>query len=120
MMSRYRFPQLVAVLLVAMALVACSGTTATPSGAPGGGSAASGVTVSMKGLAFDPSSADVPVGGTVTFINDDSVQHDVAGESWSSGPMEPGASYTATFSNAGAVAVNCLFHPSMTMTVNVK
>jgi len=48
------------------------------------------------------------------------VQHNVAGESWSSGPLDPGKSFTQTFANAGAIPVRCTIHPSMTMTVNVK
>jgi len=74
----------------------------------------------MKDFAFDPATVDVAKGGSVTLVNNDTVQHNVAGESWSSGPLDPGKSFTQTFANAGAIAVRCTIHPSMTMTVNVK
>jgi len=114
-----------ALTLVALALtlVACSTPSAstTPSGTgTTGGAGSPSVTVSLKDLAFDPTTVDVAKGGSVTFVNNDTVQHNVAGESWSSGPLDPGKSFTQTFSNAGAIAVRCTIHPSMTMTVNVK
>ncbi len=123
-MKRNTMLVMTAALLGALVLAGCS-YSATPSGTTGGGTTgggatSSGSTVSMKNFAFNPSTIDVVVGATVTFTNDDTVQHNVAGESWSSGPLDPGQSYTATFSNAGAIAVKCLIHPSMTMTVNVK
>jgi len=114
------------VVALALALVACgSGTTSTPAapsgtGTTGGTTSSSQVTVSMKNFAFDPATVDVAKGGSVTFLNNDTVQHNVAGESWSSGPLDPGKSFTQTFANAGTIAVRCTIHPSMTMTVNVK
>ena len=115
-----------AAVALALALVACgSGTTSTPgapsaTGTTGGTTSSPPVTVSMKNLAFEPATVDVAKGGSVTFVNNDTVQHNVAGESWSSGPLDPGKSFTRTFANAGAIAVRCTIHPSMTMTVNVK
>ena len=114
----------VAVVALMLVLVACSNTTSTPATPSGtgttGGTASSSVTVSMKNFAFDPTTVDVAKGGSVTFVNNDTVQHNVAGESWSSGPLDPGKSFTQTFTTAGAIAVHCTIHPSMTMTVNVK
>jgi len=120
-MKRHVILVLAVATAAALMLAGCgSGTTTTPSGTTGGGSAPSAVTVSMAGIAFNPSTIDVAVGGAVSFKNDDTVQHIVAGESWSSGPIDPGKSFTQTFSTAGAIAVRCTIHPSMTMTVNVK
>ena len=121
-MKRYRILVLAAVIAVGLSLAACAGTPTTPSptGTTGGGAAPSAVTVSMSGLAFNPATVDVAVGGSVTFKNDDSVQHIVAGESWDSGPIEPGKSFTQKFTTAGAIAVRCTIHVSLTMTVNVK
>ncbi|HEY5517008.1 MAG TPA: hypothetical protein VIL15_01950 [Coriobacteriia bacterium] len=123
-MKRYVILVLAVVTAAALALSGCSsGTTTTPAGTTGRGGASStpsAATVSMAGIAFNPSTIDVAVGGAVTFKNDDTVQHIVAGESWSSGPIDPGKSFTQTFATAGAIAVRCTIHPSMTMTVNVK
>jgi plastocyanin len=114
-----RFTVLVLACVFVLALAACSSGAST-SGTTTGGPAASSVTVTMQNLAFNPAQVDVATGGTVTFVNNDTVQHNVAGDSWSSGPLDPGKSFTQTFSAAGANAIRCLIHPSMTMTVNVK
>jgi plastocyanin len=123
-MRRSRALVLVLASLLVLALAACSYGTSTPSGTTGGttggGTPSASVTVSMKNIAFNPAQVDVTAGGSVTFVNDDSVQHNVAGDTWSSGPLDPGKSFTQTFPTAGANAVRCTIHPSMTMTVNVK
>ncbi len=117
-----------AAVALTLALVACSSGTSTPAAPSGtgtgtgttGGTTSSSVTVSMKNFAFDPTTVDVAKGGSVTFVNNDTVQHNVAGEKWSSGPLDPGKSFTQTFTTAGAIPVRCTIHPSMTMMVNVK
>jgi len=118
-----------ALALTIMLLVGCSAgtpsTPATPGGtpapAPSGSSAApASVSVSMANLAFVPADITVAVGGTVTFTNDDSVAHVVAGDTWSSGNMEPGASFAQTFSTAGSFPIACTIHPSMTANVTVE
>jgi plastocyanin len=78
------------------------------------------VTVSLENISFNPAQVDVAVGGTVTFMNNDSVQHNVAGDTWSSGPLDPGKSFSQTFPTAGSFPIRCTIHPSMTGTVNVK
>ena len=98
---------------LALTLTACSGT-------PTSTVPTTGTIVSMKGLAFDPVQVDVASGNSVTFVNNDTVPHDLAGGSWKSGTIAPGASYTQKFSAVGADPVRCTIHPAMTMTVNVK
>jgi plastocyanin len=115
------------VLSVAL-LVGCgSGTPSAPSGAgttpaapSGSGAAPASVSVSMANLAFVPADITVAVGGTVTFTNDDSVAHVVAGDTWSSGNMAPGATFSQTFATAGSFPIVCTIHPSMTANVTVK
>jgi plastocyanin len=112
--------------VLALALVACSsGATSTPAtpsgtGTTGGGTTSSSVTVSMKNIAFDPATVDIQMGDSVTFVNNDTVQHNLSGDWWTSGPIDPGQSYTQRFSTTGANPERCTIHPSMTMTVNVK
>jgi plastocyanin len=121
---------LVAIALV-LALVAALGTTAcssSPSATPSGGSPAStpaagapkAVTVSMKDIAFDPASVEVPVGGTVTWTNNDTVAHTVRIDGTDSGNIEPGATYSKTFGTAGTFPFSCGIHPSMTGVLTVK
>jgi plastocyanin len=118
---------LVVISILALVVLAGCGapsTPSTPSGGTGtgssGGPASSAVAVSMKNFAFNPSEIAVAVGGTVTFTNDDSTAHDVAGASFDSGSMAPGATFSQTFPTAGTFPIRCTIHPSMTANVTVK
>jgi plastocyanin len=122
---------LVVVSFIALvALAGCGGGTpaATPSGGTGGtgtgtsgtGSSSSAVSVSLKNFAFVPADITVAVGGTVTFTNNDSTTHDVVGDSFDSGPMAQGATFSQTFATAGTFPIHCSIHPSMTANVTVK
>lgn len=116
----------VAMLGLAMVVVAGCGGYGTSGSTTGGSSSGStsggsgGTAVSLENFTFVPSQINVAVGGTVTFKNNDSVQHNVAGDSWSSGLIDPGASFSQTFPTAGKFSIRCKIHPSMTATVIVK
>jgi plastocyanin len=110
-------------LLVALAALVLAGCTApassggASSGAPGGAKTAS---VEIKEFAFQPSTVEVAVGGTVTWANADSATHTVKGEGWGSGDLAQGATYENTFATAGTFPYSCGVHPSMTGEVVVK
>jgi plastocyanin len=112
------------VLTAALAVSAgCSSPSSTGStgGSTGGsGSGSSAVTVSLQNFAFNPSQIDVAVGGTVTFVNNDTVAHDIVGGTWDSGQLAPGKSFSQTFPAAGTVPIHCSIHPSMTGSITVK
>jgi plastocyanin len=120
----------IAVVAALVALVGCSGSgsgtsgTGSTGGTSGGTAPAAGgtsaVAVSLQNFAFNPSTIDVAVGGTVTFTNNDSATHDVVGDSFDSGPMAQGATFSQKFPTAGTFPIHCSIHPSMTATVNVK
>jgi len=124
---------------IAILLAACSnsGAAATPtasasasvSAAASESQAASGgeATVNMVGFKFDPTELTVKVGTKVTFTNGDGAIHDVAegqdgkkvdGAHFDE-DVQPGASATITFDQAGTVHVTCLIHPTMNLTVTV-
>jgi plastocyanin len=115
-----------AAVFVVLALAACAApavtptTPTTPPATTGGSTTPVAVTVSMKNIAFDPASVDIALGDSVTFVNNDTVQHVVAGDTWTSGAIDPGQTFTQKFTTAGANPVSCTIHPSMKMTVNVK
>jgi plastocyanin len=117
----------IAVAAALIVLVGCSspsgsgatGTSGSGSSA-GTGSGTSAVTVSLANIAFNPSQIDVAVGGTVTFVNNYSVTHDIVGGSWDSGQLARGASFSQTFPTAGTVPIHCTIHPSMTGSITVK
>jgi plastocyanin len=91
----------------------------------GGGKTAS---VSLKNIAFNPTSVTVAKGGTVKWTNDDSVGHDVTkksgpGPKFSSGPsggMQQGDTFQQKFTTAGTINYVCTVHPNMKATVTVK
>jgi plastocyanin len=102
-------------------------TTEEPAGGGGdeggGGGGGGGTDVSMEGIAFVPAEVTVPVGGTVTWTNNDSVPHDVTADSFSSGEpggMAGGDTFEHTFEEAGNFDYVCTVHPGMEGTVTVE
>jgi plastocyanin len=77
--------------------------------------------VSIIDFAFSPSSVQVNVGGTVTWANNGDEPHDATanGGSFATGELAPGASGSATFSQAGTFSYFCSIHPDMTGSVTV-
>lgn len=124
-MKRHVRIVLAALLLASLlALAACGGSSGSGSagsaGGSGSGAAPKSVTVSLKDFAFDPSNITVAAGGSVTFVNNDSVTHDIVGGNWDSGRLDPGKSFTQTFTAAGTVPIHCSIHPSMTAQITVE
>ena len=107
-------------LLLTVALAGCYSSGGTSGGTSGGGGTKA-ESVTMSGLAFQPSTVNVAVGGTVTWTNDDSAAHTVEGDGWgSSGEVAQGATFSHTFDAAGTYSYKCTIHPSMTGQVIVK
>ena len=80
--------------------------------------------VVMKGKAFNPRVAVVPVGGTVEFPNDDPIFHNVfsvSGENRFDLPLyKRPKSGSQTFQHPGLVRVYCNIHPQMSAVVLVR
>jgi plastocyanin len=101
-------------------------TTEQPAGGGdegGGGGGGGGTEVSMQDIAFDPAEVTVAVGDTVTWTNNDSVGHDVTGDSFSSGDaggMAGGDTFEHTFEEAGTFDYVCTVHPGMEGSVVVE
>jgi plastocyanin len=130
--SRHRHSAVALMLVVSVALVACTptGTTPTPAGPPnpaspaGASSNPGGVqnAVTISGFAFSPASITVPVGTTVTWTNKDAAPHTITsddGTTFDSGNLANGATYSFTFTKAGTFAYHCAIHSSMKGTVIV-
>lgn len=99
----------------------------TGTGTAGGGGAGGGraVKVSMKNIQFVPKAVTVAKGGTITWTNDDQVDHTVTKESgpgkdFDSGNVEQGGTYEQSFKKAGRIAYVCTIHPNQTGTITVK
>jgi plastocyanin len=85
-------------------------------------SAGSVSTVTIVDFSFSPADITVAPGTVVTWTNNDSVPHTAtaADGSFDSGNLSPGESFNHTFSDAGAFAYACQYHPNMKGTVTVS
>ena len=87
------------------------------------GALAANLTITQKGRTFSSESITIKKGGTVTFLNDDSVPHNIMstsqGNEFNLGSQPPGASTDVTFKEGGEVQVICAIHPRMKMAVKV-
>ena len=95
-------------------------TAPAPEAEGGGGGATE---VSMEGIKFDPAEVTVKTGDSVTWVNNDTVGHDVTGDDFKSGEpgaMENGDTFEQAFDTAGTFDYVCTVHPGMKGTVSVK
>ena len=78
-------------------------------------------TVTMPGKLYDPTQLSVLVGTSVTWKNDDSINHTVTadGDAFSSGYLPPGGAFTFTFAKQGRFAFHCTIHKFMRGEVDV-
>jgi plastocyanin len=79
--------------------------------------------VHQQGRAFSVENMTVKKGDAVTFLNDDTVPHNIMstskGNEFNLGSQAPGTSKDVTFNVAGDVQVICAIHPRMKMLVKV-
>lgn len=79
--------------------------------------------LTIKDLAYEPATITIPVGSTITWTNDDSVQHTVTAKNrdvLQSGALAPGATYSQTFSTPGTIEYFCEFHANMKGSIVVE
>ena len=81
-------------------------------------------TVTINDFAFGPQNITVKAGTTVTWKNQDSVNHTVTANVASSNApnsqeIAPGSSFSFAFPVPGTYAYHCIIHPSMQGTVTV-
>lgn len=84
-------------------------------------------TVVIRGYQYLPNNINVPIGATVTWINQDSVPHTVTsplpGQFTTTGAfdgvLQPGQSYSYTFNLPGRIDYYCRYHPYMRGSVTV-
>jgi plastocyanin len=96
--------------------------THTPPSPGSATSAPADNTISIKDSAFTPASMQISVGTTVTWVNNDTVQHTVTSDTslFDSGPIAPGAKFTYTFAQAGTFAYHCTLTKSMAASITVQ
>lgn len=104
-------PAIILICLLPLVLIGCQngGTSPTPN-----------LTILMTGSAmsmhgdFTPRELQITVGQTVTWKNTSSMHHTVTADddSFNSGFVEPGASYSRTFLHPGRYPYHCVLHGS--------
>jgi plastocyanin len=108
-------------LLLSVLAVGCASQPAS-SPAP----AVAGAQISIKGFAFNPNQPSVAKGATITWSNDDGTTHTVTSgvPGTPSGKfdqrVEPGKTFSFTFSESGTYEFFCNIHNSMRGTITVK
>jgi plastocyanin len=105
----------------AMPLATDTPPAATVAAAPAGEADAQ-VGVEIKDYAFNPPTLTIAAGTTVTWTNNDAVPHTATASdgSFDSGNLNPGQSYSFTFSTPGSSPYVCQYHAGMTGTIVVQ
>jgi plastocyanin len=79
--------------------------------------------ITQKGRLFSVESITIKKGDTITFLNDDTVPHNIlslsSGSEFNLGSQQPGSSTPVTFNTAGDFNVICAIHPRMKLAVKV-
>jgi plastocyanin len=89
----------------------------------GSASVAAASQVTIETLKYSPETIQIKKGETVTWVNNDLTPHTVTsqnGGELNSGSIEPGASWSHTFGQAGSFPYYCTFHTEMKGTVTVE
>jgi hypothetical protein len=78
--------------------------------------------VAIQDLAFAPATLSAPVGATVRWVNRDTRRHTATSDTgvWDSKILEPGQSFSFTFSQAGTFPYHCDVHPQMKATITIS
>ena len=75
-----------------------------------------------NGQSFVPQFISMPIESTVSWTNDDSIQHTITSDEeglFVSGPISPGETFDNTFDTPGEFGYHCSIHPWMTGRVMV-
>jgi plastocyanin len=118
----------VSVHLVEPVATGAAGAEAAQEGTPGAAdagadAAAESLAVEIRDFAYNPPETTVPVGGSVTWTNNDPAPHTATGldrEALQSGTIASGESFTQTFDTAGTFEYFCEFHSNMKGSIVVQ
>jgi len=119
---RNAFPALAALAILTAGCGSASSSDSTSAAAPTRPVATT--QVAMKVLEFTPASVTARVGQTLTWTNEDSVQHNVtylSGPRFRSSPrvISAGASFSIKLTQPGTIHYFCSIHPWMKGTIIV-
>ncbi len=94
---------------------------ASPVASPLASPVGSTVAVSIVDFAFDAPTVEIPMGTTVTWTNTGKIIHTTTSKDklWDSAIMNPGDTFSYTFTEAGTFDYWCTLHPNMLGTIVV-
>jgi plastocyanin len=121
--SRPRLLAGLSALLVVAALTSACGPEPKKAGGGGKSASASGsTTVHVKNFSFDPQNLTVTKGTKVTWVFEDSTDHNVKAldKTFGSKDLKSGGTYAFTLTKPGKYSYICTIHQYMTATVTVK
>ena len=97
------------------------GKTAAKNGG-GEGAAGPATPAEMRTMTFEPKRIEITAGTTIRWTNNDQLVHTISADdgSWDSGPIEPGKTWTHTFTQPGEYAFHCTPHPFMKALIVVR
>lgn len=111
-------------IIAGLIFYSCSKSSGSNNSNSNTGGTTTANTVVIKGFAFSPSSLTVKKGTKVTWVNNDGPAHTVTatdnGNTFNSGTINPGGSYSFTFTTTGDFNYNCSIHPQMLGSVHVE
>jgi plastocyanin len=76
--------------------------------------------ISIENFSFNSAAITIDKGTTVTWTNNDSAPHQIKSDTFNSGTLSNGQSYSNTFNDSGTFNYSCAIHPSMTGSITVK
>jgi plastocyanin len=110
----------VGVALLAASLIAAPSAFAQPADKPADAGKGQQYTVTISSMSFGATPANLKVGDTISWVNNDSVMHTVTARDHSFDlRLNPGQSAPLTLDKAGRIPFYCLFHSSMRGTLVV-
>lgn len=101
-----------ACFLAAAALALTAAACGSSSGTDDQASSADGPTVNVVDYAFEPATATVEAGDTVTWVWDGRAPHNVIGDGFRSTDQSSGT-FSHTFEQPGTYPYGCTIHPGM-------
>jgi plastocyanin len=119
---------LIAVLVLCVAICGCTSSGPSASPATTQTQVPGTMTVNIENFAFIPASITVPKGTTVTWVNQDTTDHQIVNDAqgsigqgtlFTSNSLQKGAQFSFRFDTPGTYPYHCSIHPSMKATVIV-
>lgn len=76
--------------------------------------------ISIQNFAFNPGSVTITKGTVVTWVNNDSIAHQIKSADFNSSILNQGQSFSFTFNQTGIFNYFCAIHPAMLGSITVE